>query len=594
MLRSLALFCLVAVFTAVFNTATTFAQNATPEREVVKATPEILALLDESKQSLTQVEPTLRAGALLRLLGFALHLDDKAPANRIIATLMGIIPNVEPEELRNQLYSEISHAFYALEEYASAVEVLQRITIPANRYRSQLELAIQIVSGYEQNDALRPFDASALLRQVISGATEAQDRNSMAFAYTLLGHELARQGRTEESATVFAEAIRVTRGMEDIGEQLQIVRLIIQSQVRYGQIEGARATSQIMDEPEIRRTLHNVFIHALIDREQYTEAERLIKTLPAEGAGRDMLIQRLIAASIETITDEKIGELSALLSVDFRARILPLIVVYLQRIDRGDVAVQVGNRLGDPAEAKMALFTGKLELLLERERFAEAIQHIDTLEEEGIKQHLKQHVLARQFSLTRDETLIEQILAVTSAEDKAANEELREDVARFLTVAEVDRRINLLLEVLQEQIGVMDIPGARQTAKVFAEQVEQLTELMMIVGFRLILANFQAELRDREGMTDNLTKLKQRLAVRDLSELRAIVGAAADDVDESALRRELFHIHVMMADLLEQVDATAESSSAFERAKALARDETNAVQKAEMLLVLAQFLAEQD
>jgi len=614
MFRTLALFCVVAFFT--FSTA--FAQNDPVKPDEVKATPEILALFEESLQSLAQVDPHPRVGVLFQLLGVAVLLDDKAPARKVIEALAAAIPAVD-EAYRPQLYEGIASALCDLEEYAGAVAVLQRIANPADRYKSQLNIAVILVLGHEQDKTLKPFDASDLLRQAALVAHQVvvpPDSHAAALAYSLLGRELARQEKTAESATAFDEAIKIAKTKEDIREQMHVLQLVLQSQVLYGQIAGAEATAKTMDDPEITKAMTGAFIQALIQHEKFAEAERLIKALPSEGAGRELFVPRWISANIETVTEAKIGEFAALLAEEQRERFLQSTTAHLQKVNREDTAVAVSKHLKDPAAAERALFAGKMEALLEAEMFTEALQLIAaSKDEDDLKQYLKQQVLTMQYDVTRDEALLQQILDTYTGEDRMAIDEMRKEAAQAGTLPDLAERMELLFAVLQDQFAIVDITGARQTLQVLAEQLAQVPDPVRNIDYRLHLARFQTALRDDAGIKENMGKMLQMLAaVTDLKELKDLVpqpqqGAAFSDegrlrldlpltgaapaVDESAIRSQLFQIYVMTADLLAQADAPAESAAALEKAKAIARTETDAMRRAEKLLMLAQFLAEE-
>jgi len=597
-------------FAAAFTLSTAFAQNAPlaeAEKTTIKATPEVLVLLDESFQTLAQVEPSPQTGGLFQLLSFAILLDDKAPARKIVDALTALTPAIEPEELRNPLYEGIAHALADLEEYDKAVEMLQRITQPSSRSLSQLNLAVTIGRNHELDKTLKPFDASALLRQAVAGAVETKNVAAEVFSRSFLGHELARQGKAAESAAAFAEAIKIVKNIEEVREQIQVVQLIIQSQVQYGQLEGAQAAAQLIDIPEIKQAITGTLIQALIQHEHYAEAERLIKTLPADGAGRDMFLQRWVAANVKTITDAKVGELSALVSEALRERFLQSAVTQLQKNNRDDVAVQVSRRLRDPSAAGLALLIGKIDSLLEDKKFAEAVQFVDaSKEEEDMRQHLKRQILMMQFQDTKTDAVVQQIEASFANEEKAALEELRAEAGKAVQMDD-------LFDIMQEQLQIMDITGAKQTLKLVAAQLDKETELASIVDGRVLLAQLQIEFQDKAGTKDNLGKLMQMLDVRDLKTLKGLVPEQQPEsvpaigeggrirldlpgvepaVDESAIRGQLFRIYVISARALAKADAPAESKSAFEKAKALARTESVAENKAEKLLLLAQFLAE--
>ena len=612
MLRSFAPFCFVAVVAV----STIFAQDAAePIKTKAKATPDILALFDESFQSLAQVEPNTRADALFRLFGFAALLEDKAPAKRVINAVMVLAATIEPEELRNQLYEVVAQAHCVLEEYAEAVGVLQRIVKSSDRYKIQLTLAGNIIIGHEQDGTLKPFDASELIRQALGGAVEAQDRNVEAFARALLGRELARQGKKEESTTAFAEAIRTSKGLA-IDEQRRIVQVAVPSQVLYGQIAEAKAASQVIDTPEIKQEMTGMLILSLIENEKYDEAENLIKTFPADG-GRDWLIQLWATANIKAVTDAKIGELTALVSDEQRESFLQSVIVDLQKNKRNDVAAQVSKRSQDSAGAELALVLGKVQSFLEVKQFAEAIQFVDQAKQKDeIRQHLIRQILASQLKETHEDAVIQQIAGTYSNEEKIAVAELREEAAQVGKIADSAERLDVLFEILQEQFQIVDLIGAKQTVKLVAEQINKETDLIQIVQSRLLLARLQIELRDKAGMVENLGKLMQTLDVKDLSTLKGLVpeeqptdvaskpndGILTFDLpvagkepatSELAIREQLFHVYVMVANLFTEAKAPIESRLALEKAKALVKLEPAGVQKSAKLLTLAQVLVEE-
>ena len=610
MFRSFALFCIVAVFS--FSAA--FSQDSTgPVKAKSKATPEILSLFDESFQSLAQVEPSQRADAFIQLLGFALLFEDKAPAKRVLNALGVLATTLESEEHRNRIYGDLAQVCCELEEYAEAAGVLQRIVKSADRYKSQLDIAVKIMLGHEQDKTLKPFDASELIRQAIGGAVEAQDRSVESFARALLGRELARQGKQEESVAAFAEAIRTAKGLE-MRDQMRVIQVVVPSQVLYGQIEGAKATSQAIDAPEIKQEMTGMLILSLIENEKYSEAENLIKTFPAE-SGRDGLIQQWVVANAKAVTDAKIGELSALVSEEQRERFLQLAIVNLQKSNRSDVATQVSKRAKDTTQAELALFIGKVESLSEEKRFADAVQFIDqSKQEDAIRQYLKRQILSSQFENTHEEAIIQQIAGTYSNEEKAAIAELREEAAQSGKIADSAERLDTLFEILQEQFQIMDVAGARQTMKLVAEQLVKETDLIQVVQSRLLLARLQIELRDKSGVLENLGKLMQVLDVKDLAALKGLVpeqpaepapqpsggvikldlpvAGKGPAVDESAIRNQLFQVYARVASLLAEAKAPVESLSALEKAKALAKPEPAGIEKAAKLLFLAQVLVE--
>jgi tetratricopeptide (TPR) repeat protein len=614
MLRSLALFCVVAVFVV----STAFAQNPQEKPEAIKPTPEVLALFEESFQSLAQVEPTQRIGGLFQLVRFAVNLEDKAPAKKIVDSLLALVPSLEQEAVRNQVYEALAYVHYDLGQYAEAVAVLQRITKPADRYQPQLGLAHSLVFGRELDPTMKPFDATELLRQGLAGAIEAKDSRVEGIARVLLGRELARQGKKAESVAAFAEALKVAQKLEQQGAG-EIIASVLQSQITYDQIADAHVTLQAPTDPGLKAAIPNLFVQQLLESEKYDDAEKFIKTLPADET-RDRFIHGFVDANLKTITDAKVGELAALISSDaHRERFLLVVAVHLQKNNRSDVAVQVSKRLKEPEEAKMALFIGKVDSMTEEKKFAEVIQFIDeSQEDEAIRQHLKRQVLVMQYNETLEEAIVQKIMELHTPEEKITVAELRKTAQETLKNPNANERIDTLLEIFQEQCQVADLTGAKQTLALFAEQIGKETDPAQIIDYLLFLARLQIELRDKAGAKDTLGKLTQMLSsVKDVKELKGLLsdqqpeGAPAvssDDrirvelpvagatpapvVSESAIQDQLFRVYVTMAVQYAKVDAVAESKAAVEKAKSLARLEPVAAQKAEKLLILAQFLVE--
>ena len=596
MFRSLTLFC----FAAVFALSAAFAQDAT-EVVKIKATPEVLTLFDESMQSLSQAEPNFRVGGLFQLLGFAMNFENNAPAQKIVEAILALAPSIEPEELRYQLFGGVANAFCDMGKYPEAVAVVNRIPNTAPLHEHQLHLAIKIVSQHENDKTLQPFDTSALLSQAATGAAGAKNDLIETIALAFLGRELARLGKQEESVAAFAAA---TNAAKKLGEDMlgRALGMIFEKQVQSGQVASALATLQTISNSEAKLTAAQAIIEALMQLEKYSEAEALLKTFPL-GDAKDNLLGSLVMAMIKNIADAKVGELASLMSSDeSRERFLAVVARQLQVNGRSDVATLVSKRLNDPAVAERTLLIGKVESFLEEKKFVEAVQFIDATEkDEAIRPQLKRQILMMQYRETFDETIAGQIEGTFTGSEKVATVELRDEAKRAAAEAsEPAKRFEALLEIFQEQSRYLDFVGARQTLALIAEQIDKGTEPAQLIQDRLLLARLQVEMRDKVGAKANLGKLMQTLsAVKNLSDFKDFVPTppsalgVESAVDESAIRNQLFQVYFMSASLLAKADASAESQAAFAKAKELANAESNAAAKAEKLLVLAQFLTEE-
>jgi len=613
MLRSLALFGFVVAVTC----SLAVAQN-TPKSEKIKATPEILALFDESFQSLAQVEPRQRAEGYFQLLNLGTLFDDKVPAKKVIENILALAPSLEPEELRNQLYEGVAHALCDLEENSEAVGVLNRIAKPADRYEPQQNLALKLIMGQENDKIQKPFDVSMLLHQAIGGALAVQDFTSEVVSRVLLGRELARQGKKDEATVAFANALTATKNLGAV-EQGQITALIIQSQVQVGLVADALATLQTIADPTVKLNATYAIVQMLTLNDKHDDAEKLLKNLPS-GQTKDSLLLNLVVGNEKTLTDEKIGEFASQVSSEERRNaFIQQAVVLLMKENRGDVANQIAKWFNDPADAKRALLIGELQLTLDKKQFAEAIQFIDKSGVDAeLRRNFKRSVWAIQYNETHDDSVAGQFSETYSNEEKMSVAELRETAKQAVEIPDPDLRMDTLLEIFQEQARFLDAAGQKQTLKMIAEQLDKETAPVRIIECRLLLARLQVAVREKNGAKENLGKLMQTLAgIRDLKVLKDLVpeqtaaqpltdanaggalklnipGAGREPaIDESAIKNQLFQVNVMAAALLLQADAPMESKSALEKAKELAKADPDAAQKAEKLLILAQFMAEQ-
>ena len=613
MLRSLALFGFVVAVTC----SLAVAQN-TPKSEKIKATPEILALFDESFQSLAQVEPRQRAEGYFQLLNLGTLFDDKVPAKKVIENILALAPSLEPEELRNQLYEGVAHALCDLEENSEAVGVLNRIAKPADRYEPQQNLALKLIMGQENDKIQKLFDVSMLLHQAIGGALAVQDFTSEVVSRVLLGRELARQGKKDEATVAFANALTATKNLGAV-EQGQITALIIQSQVQVGLVADALATLQTIADPTVKLNATYAIVQMLTLNDKHDDAEKLLKNLPS-GQTKDSLLLNLVVGNEKTLTDEKIGEFASQVSSEERRNaFIQQAVVLLMKENRGDVANQIAKWFNDPADAKRALLIGELQLTLDKKQFAEAIQFIDKSGVDAeLRRNFKRSVWAIQYNETHDDSVAGQFSETYSNEEKMSVAELRETAKQAVEIPDPDLRMDTLLEIFQEQARFLDAAGQKQTLKMIAEQLDKETAPVRIIECRLLLARLQVAVREKNGAKENLGKLMQTLAgIRDLKVLKDLVpeqtaaqpltdanaggalklnipGAGREPaIDESAIKNQLFQVNVMAAALLLQADAPMESKSALEKAKELAKADPDAAQKAEKLLILAQFMAEQ-
>ena len=594
------------------------------EPVIIKATPEILALFDETFQSLAPAEPRQRIEGYFGLLNFCTLFEDKTPAKKVIENILALAPALESDELRHQLYEGVAQAFCDIGEYPDAAEVLNRIAKPDDRYEFQINLAHRFVESNEWDKISKTFDISALLRQAAADAATAKHYEAEAYALSILGHVLARQEKPGESVIAFAKAIEIAKKVESVPRQGNILKLILINQAKSGQVADALTTLQAITHTDVKQDAVVSLISEFFYLEKYDEAANLIKTLPS-GQTKDMLIFDCVMKQVKTLTEEQIDEFTSLASSDERRNAIQLqVVVQLRSANRNEVALQTAKRMKEPSEAKTAMFIGEIKLLLDKKQFTEAIQLLEKSGEDAeLRQHFKRSVLAMQYAETYDDSIAGQFAETYTNEEKMSVTELRETAKRAAENPDSGTRMDTLLEVFQEQMRFMDVAGSKQTLKLISEQLDKETDLVRIIEYRLVLARLLNMIRDKAGAKENLGKLMQELSgVKDLKELKDLVpeppapasqvpvagtpegrsgaiklklpGAGGESaVDESAIRNQLFQVYLMSAALLAQADAPVESKSAFERAKELARADSNAVSKAEKLLILAQFLTEQ-
>jgi len=304
-----------------------------------------------------------------------------------------------------------------------------------------------------------------------------------------------------------------------------------------------------------------------------------------------------------------------------RERFLQRLVTELQKEDRGEMAVQVGKRLKDASNATLALLFGKVAWLLDKKQFAEAVQSVDESKiEEVIRQPLRRQILMMQYQETHDEAVAGQIAKSFSSHERIEITELNEEAKKIAQISNPVERLQLLWAIVQEQLQLIDLAGIRQTTQLISDQLDKETDPVQLIQHRLLLARLQSEMREHQKMKENLNKLMQMLlAITDLKVLKDLappqppqaptappngatrldlpgldgISALDESADESAIRDQLFQVYLLTASLLAKAEAPAESKAAFEKAKEQARLDKNAARKSEKLLILAQFLADE-
>lgn len=597
---------------------------------MLTATPDVLARIEKVRSTVDSLKSDdEKIAALFQLLSFELRFTDKAPARKTLSEIEKRLENVQKEPTRTQMMEAIAYNYGEIGDFDAAVKMMDRITDVSLRAEIRLNIAERFINEKEENekngkntDVEPKFDVVDLLRKAVAGAEEAKDAGLEAIATTVLARELAKQGDLEQAKPLFMAARKKAREIEEI-EERNVVALIVRSLIQYDMVPDALAMVETVADEELKQAIFSLAVVSLAQNGKFDEAEKMLATMK-EGDIKDSTV---IGVAKEYA--QKTGD-AALPSENLSKKMLAL-AAQMSSAERKEIFVQntlpalldngkydvVENLVGlseNAQEIRLTLKLRELESLIEAKNYADAEKLIGTMDDR-FKPMATRHLLLAEIRNGADPAAMKDRIAKTlSEEEKQQRDEIQKEFEKAATLNNFEDRMAARYEVMQAQIKLFDLDGARKTvAKMLEDATAPSMEPSKLVTHRLLLARIQTELDDKVAARENLRQLLKYLGeLKDVMVLKDLVppeesrpGAQDDNadvstpiialkapVDEKAVKAQLFVVYVSTADALGKVGDLDDAKVAADRAAALLDETTDPVKKIEGLMLLTQILAE--
>jgi hypothetical protein len=605
----------------VFVLVTLFSVFAGAQEDSFRKTPELLALIAETRQSLESLPEIEKIPVLFQLLSLELRFTDKQPAQNTIQQVLKLIPSIEKEAIQAQVIEAVAFALIDLGDYANSVKILDQIVKPSARAEKQLNVAEKIIEDIEKNHSKNnntenSFDVTDLLRQSLAGAVEVKDAGLESLVSVILGRELAKQGKIEESKILFEKARKKAREIEEVQEQ-NLVMLLIRSLILVDQKASALAMIETVTDEENKLQLLGTAAVTLAQRGQIADAENSIKVLKSSEI-KDNIIAKIVQNSVKTITVEQILVLAKQTSSpEFREQLLQDTFYILLENKRDEIVKDFMKHLENVLENQRVFQYYQLKLLIDAKKFEEAAQFVETLDVVLKSQALRQLVMAKiEQQGEISEKLLNQIYATYSDEEKQTIKQLQQETEKALKIDDTEERLEFLRQILEHQSSaeLLDLRGIQKTLGTILETAKKLGDLRMIVEYQLTIANLQIRVYDKSGAKKNLSQLQKYLdeiqdvrilnpPVRRESNQPEPVASESETLSQPILKlnssadeiegnNNLFQIYVSMVFFWHSVGESVEMTKSFQKAKDIADSESDVMRKIDKLFTLSQLLAQ--
>ncbi|MDR0871632.1 MAG: hypothetical protein LBN39_12655 [Planctomycetaceae bacterium] len=599
----------LAVSVVLFTTLAATAQEQVAPPKALKATPAVLAQIAETKSVLKTLPVKEQTLMLFQLLSLELQLEDKQPAKNTVNTVLSLIPQEEKEITQTQLLEAAATAQAELGDFTAAVATLDKIAKPFNRAEKQLNVVDFILNKAEETKTPAP-DTTGLLHKALTAAQQAKDAGLEAFAAILLARELGKQDKTGEAKPLFQQAVKKIAELEEI-EGRNLFALLVRSGIQSGQnITDVLKWIEPVPNAENKLVFTGIAALSLVQNGKAGDGEKITEGLPA-GATRDNALMGILQATAKTATPEKIAEYITLASKDEAGKTMRQNAVFLLiQNERYDAAKQLAAQTDYKDKVDDMVFARQLDKLVLDKRYDEAEKLIPSFKDEQNKFQAHRLITISRLKENYSDALINQSAAFLPESDKKEIAELSAEADKAAAVGNADERTAALSGVLQSQFQVFDLQGVRKTLGLMLNSAAAKDPAKQIVE-RLMLAQVQAELGDKNGVLKNLEQLQIVLdGTKDVSALKGLVpekpqnaeaenGEASalklklpDIANENEIRDHIIEVYLRTADLLKFAGHLPQAKAAFEKAKQTAYLETEPAKKAEKLLALSRFLAE--
>jgi tetratricopeptide (TPR) repeat protein len=597
------------------------------QEKPLQKTPELLALMAETHQSLELLPVEKKIPVLFQLLSLELRFADKQPALNTIQQVLKLIPSVEKESIKAQMIEAVAFAQADLGDYVESVKTLDQIAKPSVRAEKQLNVAEKILediektekSSTDKNEAVKQFEVTDLLRQSLAGAVEAKDAALESLVSVILGRELAKQEKVDESKILFEKARKKARELEDVEEQ-NIIALIVRNLILVDRQAEALAMIETITNEEDKLHLLGLATITLAQEGKIADAENILKVLKFENNERkDNFISNIALDSVKTITLEQILALvKQISSPEVQKLLLVNMLDQLSKNNRNNIVAELVDHLENVAKNQLIPRLWHLKLLIDAGKFDEAAKFIETMDADLKPQSLRQLVMAKiEQQGEASEELLNQFFATYSEEEKRKIEQFQQETENALKINDPEERLAGLCQVFdhQTQAELSDLRGAWKTLGAMLETEKKLyDDPRIIVNQQLTIADIQIQMYDKSGAKENLRQVQKLLdGIKDAREFKnpfrrepnqpestvsettepsqpiLRLNSSADEIEGND---NLFHVYVLITVMWYGIGENDDAKKTFQKAKDIADSESEVIRKIEKLLTLSQLLAQ--
>ncbi|GHT35334.1 hypothetical protein FACS189427_04380 [Planctomycetales bacterium] len=315
--------------------------------------------------------------------------------------------------------------------------------------------------------------------------------------------------------------------------------------------------------------------------------------------------------TIGIITVEKLTQfINSVSTPERKVYFLQALVQLLIQKERFEEVKKLSLLADKPDEIMTAANISRIETLTKEKKFDEADKFTAAISDAQLKQAVLRHIILERIKNGDAENataLAEKIL--TEDERKAASE-LQSQIPKVAEIEEPSERTAMYQEILEAQLGLFDIKGAKETIALMLKNTASVKDPVERIVHQLALAGAQADLNDKSGAAENLRSLIQFLAeIKDITALKGLVPEEKENpaenqagnqlvldlkkpVSEEDIREKLIEMYVSAADIQARIGAFDEGKNTLFAAKEQITLLKDSSKKIPLLLLLAQMISE--
>ncbi len=581
-----------------FGVVFAFAQEQAPE--TLKTAPAVLRQVAEARKAIDLLPADQRLEALFQLLSLQINFADKVPAQETISAILDFVAPLDKELTRQQALEVVVYTQAELGEFDAALATAEKISKPESR----AEVLLAVAESMMENED-RKADAQSVLRKAVADAVTAKNAALEALSRTLLARELAPADKPN-AAALFQEARKKAHELEAV-EERNVVSLLIRNEIEAGMIDEALAVIETVGDEDMRRAVTGYAAVVLTKEGKKAEAEKLLAALKSDDVRgsnvRDNVLVGIVRETAETITLDEILKLATEFdSPERKDFFFQEAISSMLDADRYELAQELAEQMQDSEEIESGLAMWLVQTLLDDQKFDEAQKLIDAFEDTPAKQHATRSVLLGRLQNGMAPEEVQKLADATlSAEEKQQKAQIQEEINKALEIESPEERVAALSEMMP---SMFDFLGLKKTLDSVLQAVEELSDPVAVVAYRLEFAMIQQYLNDKAGLQKNLSALLSFMdGIEDIKTLENLVPepeashtpdapvAAQKPVTEADIKNRLFEIYCNVATLLNETDDADGTKMALAAAQKLADAESVPMKKAGKMLMLTQLAA---